>query len=276
MDAYLDAKLRLFRDLLPVGAAAVINADDVASDDVIAAARAAGHPVFTVGRKGNFLKLETAGRNGFAQILTVAHEGARTTVKLPLIGAYQASNALVAAGLAIAAGVPAHQALPALEGLKGVKGRLEIVGEVRGGLIVIDYAHKPEALDAALMAAKEFASGQVICVFGCGGDRDKGKRPIMGGIARRLASIVIVTDDNPRSEDPARIRQEIIGEATDMREIGDRAAAIRAGMALLQAGDVLVIAGKGHETGQIVGATVIPFSDHAVVAQALKETATDA
>ena len=161
--------------------------------------------------------------------------------------------------------------MPALAHLKGVKGRLEIVGELRGGLIVVDYAHKPEALKAALEAAKDFSGGRVICVFGCGGDRDKGKRPIMGAIARDIATTVIVTDDNPRSEDPAQIRREIVAGAADMREIGDRAEAITAGMALLQAGDVLVIAGKGHETGQIVGATVIPFSDHAVVAQALKE-----
>jgi len=271
IEAYLAAKLRLFRDLLPEGAPAVINADDKFSEDVIAAARAARRRVLTVGRKGDFLRLAKAGRDGFAQRLEIAHEGRTHEVKLPLIGAYQASNALVAAGLALAAGAPADRVMPALGLLKGVKGRLDIVGEVRGGLVVVDYAHKPEALQAALEAAKEFASGRLICVFGCGGDRDKGKRPIMGAIARDLADIAIVTDDNPRSEDPAQIRREIIAGAGGMREIGDRAEAITAGVGLLQAGDVLVIAGKGHETGQIVGATVIPFSDHDAAAEAMKE-----
>jgi UDP-N-acetylmuramoyl-L-alanyl-D-glutamate--2,6-diaminopimelate ligase len=271
IEAYLAAKLRLFRELLPVGAPAVINTDDRYSDEVIAAVRAAGRQVLTVGRSGDFLKLANAGRDGFAQRLEIVHAGRTHEVKLPLIGAYQASNALVAAGLALAAGAPADRVMPALAYLKGVKGRLEIVGEMRGGLVVIDYAHKPEALQAALEAGKEFATGRLICVFGCGGDRDKGKRPIMGGIARSLADIVIVTDDNPRSEEPAQIRREIIAGAEGMREIGDREQAIKAGMGLLQAGDVLVIAGKGHETGQIIGSTVIPFSDHEVVAEALKE-----
>jgi len=275
MEAYLDAKLRLFRELLPEGAPAVINADDVASDKVIAAAREAKRQVLTVGRRGDFLRLVNAGRDGFAQVLEIAHAHRTHKVRLPLIGSYQASNALVAAGLAIAAGAPADRVLSALEHVKGVKGRLEIVGELRGGLIVVDYAHKPEALEAVLQAAKDFSTGRVICVFGCGGDRDRGKRPIMGRIARDLASTVIVTDDNPRSEDPALIRKAIIAGATDMREIGDRAEAIRAGMRLLAAGDVLVIAGKGHETGQIVGADVIPFSDHDEVHKALKEHALD-
>lgn len=271
IEAYLTAKLRLFRELLPLGAPAVINADDAFSDEVIAAVTAAGRQALTVGRKGEFLKLSNADRDGFAQRLEIVHAGRTHEVKLPLIGAYQASNALVAAGLALAAGAPADRVMPALAHLKGVKGRLEIVGKARGGLVVIDYAHKPEALQAALEAAKEFATGRVVCVFGCGGDRDKGKRPIMGGIARSLADIVIVTDDNPRSEDPAQIRREIIAGATGVSEIGDRAQAIAAGIGLLRAGDVLVIAGKGHETGQIVGSTVIPFSDHDVVAETLKE-----
>ncbi len=275
IEAYLEAKLRLFRELLPVGAPAVINADDAYSARAIEAAQAAGHRVLTVGRAGTFLKLATLQRDGFAQVLDIAHEGRTHHVRLPLIGEYQASNALVAAGLAIAAGEPADTALAALADLKGVKGRLEIVGQLRGGLVVIDYAHKPEALDAALKAVKAFSGGRVICVFGCGGDRDRGKRPIMGGIARALATTVIVTDDNPRSEDPAAIRRAIIDGATDVREIGDRAAAIKAGIGLLGPGDVLLIAGKGHETGQIIGSTVIPFSDHEAVAEALKEAPLD-
>jgi UDP-N-acetylmuramoyl-L-alanyl-D-glutamate--2,6-diaminopimelate ligase len=153
-----------------------------------------------------------------------------------------------------------------------VKGRLEIMGLVRGGLAVIDYAHKPDALTAALKALRLFAPGRLVCVFGCGGDRDKGKRPIMGKIAAAMADTVIVTDDNPRSEDPKAIRAEILAGAPSAREIADRAEAIRAGARLLGTGDVLLVAGKGHETGQIVGSTVIPFSDHEVVRAVLTET----
>ncbi len=275
MEAYLEAKLRLFRDLLPPGAPAVINADDTASEAVMEAARQAGREVLSVGRKGRLLTLAEVARDGFAQVLSVRHAGGEARVKLPLIGDYQASNALVAAGLAIAAGEEAQTVLGALETLKGVKGRLEIVGRVRGGLVVVDYAHKPEALEAALQAVKAFSGGRVVCVFGCGGDRDKGKRPIMGEIARRHASAVIVTDDNPRSEDPAAIRAAIINGAREVREIADRAEAIKAGVRLLGARDVLLIAGKGHETGQIIGDTVIPFSDHEAVAAALAEKPLD-
>ncbi|HJZ42628.1 MAG TPA: cyanophycin synthetase, partial [Hyphomicrobiaceae bacterium] len=174
-------------------------------------------------------------------------------IRMPLLGDYQAANALLAAGLVIAAGEQAGRVLPALAGLKGVKGRLEIVGEVRGGLIVIDYAHKPDALAAALAALRQSVPGRIVCVLGCGGDRDKGKRPIMGRIAAENANHVIVTDDNPRSERPEVIRREILAGAAGAREIGDRAEAIRAGARLLGPGDVLLIAGKGHETGQIVG-----------------------
>ncbi|RTL70973.1 MAG: UDP-N-acetylmuramoyl-L-alanyl-D-glutamate--2,6-diaminopimelate ligase [Hyphomicrobiales bacterium] len=275
MEAYLEAKLRLFRDLLPVGAPAIINADDAYSQPVIDAAKAAGRDVRTVGRGGTFLALHALERDGFDQVLDIAHAGKRWRVRLPLIGDYQASNALVAAGMAIATGEAPDTVLPALEGLKGVKGRLEIAGRVRGGLIVIDYAHKPEALDAALRAVKAFSGGRVVCVFGCGGDRDKGKRPIMGEIARRHATTVIITDDNPRSEDPAAIRAAIINGAREVRDIGDRAEAIKAGIRMLGARDVLLIAGKGHETGQIVGSTVIPFSDHDAVAAALAEKPLD-
>jgi UDP-N-acetylmuramoyl-L-alanyl-D-glutamate--2,6-diaminopimelate ligase len=157
-----------------------------------------------------------------------------------------------------------------------VKGRLEIVAMVRGALVVIDYAHKPDALTAALQALRPFARGKLICVLGCGGDRDKGKRPIMGQIASTLANTVIVTDDNPRSEQPEAIRAEILAGAPAAREIGDRAEAIRAGLRLLGGGDLLLIAGKGHETGQIIGTEVLPFSDHEAVQTALAEAPIDA
>jgi UDP-N-acetylmuramoyl-L-alanyl-D-glutamate--2,6-diaminopimelate ligase len=202
--------------------------------------------------------------------MSVAHEGRVFDVRLPLLGEYQASNALVAAGLAIATGEVAGRVLPALQGLKGVKGRLEIIGEVRGGLAAVDYAHKPEALAAILDALRPFATGKLICVMGCGGDRDKGKRPIMGAIAVEKADVVIVTDDNPRTEKPEAIRAEILAAAPGAREIGDRAEAIAAGVAMLGPGDVLVVAGKGHETGQIVGDKVLPFSDHDEVRKALE------
>ncbi len=204
--------------------------------------------------------------------MRVRHNDEAVEIRLPLIGEYQATNALLAAGLAMATGEPADRALQALGKLKGVKGRLEIMGLVRGGLAVIDYAHKPDALAAALKALRPLAPGRLVCVFGCGGDRDKGKRPIMGRIAASLADTVIVTDDNPRSEDPKAIRAEILAGAPSAREIGDRAEAIRAGSRLLGTGDVLLVAGKGHETGQIVGSTVIPFSDHDVVREVLTET----
>jgi UDP-N-acetylmuramoyl-L-alanyl-D-glutamate--2,6-diaminopimelate ligase len=269
IEAYFAAKLRLFSELLPPGATAVVNTDAAGGAEVVAAAYAAGRPVLSVGRTGEGLRLERLVREGFAQRMSVAHEGRTFDVRLPLLGDYQAANALVAAGLAIAAGEAAGRVLPALQDLVGVKGRLEIVGGARGGLAVVDYAHKPEALAAVLDALRPFATGKLICVMGCGGDRDKGKRPLMGAIAVDKSDVVIVTDDNPRSERPEAIRAEILAAAPGAREIGDRAEAIGAGVAMLGAGDVLVVAGKGHETGQIVGDKVLPFSDHDEVRKAL-------
>jgi UDP-N-acetylmuramoyl-L-alanyl-D-glutamate--2,6-diaminopimelate ligase len=268
-EAYLAAKLRLFSEVLPPDGTAVVNADSDAAAKVIAAA--GGRRIFTVGRAGETLKLAELAPEGFAQRMRVAYKGGAHELRLPLLGAYQASNALLAAGLALAAGETPGRVWPALEKLQGVKGRLEVAGRVRGALIVIDYAHKPDALEAALKALRPFAAGKLHCVFGCGGDRDRGKRPIMGRIASKLASSVIVTDDNPRSERPEAIRAEILAAAPGAREIGDRREAIHAGIRLLGAGDVLLIAGKGHETGQIVGSTVIPFSDHDAVRAILSE-----
>ncbi len=266
---YFDAKMRLFSELLHEGQAAVINTDGVCADNVIKVARARGLKVLTVGTKGDTLRLDDVAREGFAQRLTISHGGHARTVLLPLVGAYQVENALVAAGLAIAAGESRERAIEALAHLSGVKGRLEIVGQKNGGLAVVDYAHKPEALVAALDACRPFATGKLICVFGCGGDRDRGKRPIMGGIAVDKADVVIVTDDNPRTEVAASIRAEILANAPGAREIGDRAEAINAAVAMIGPGDVVVVAGKGHETGQIVGSTVLPFSDHDVLSAAL-------
>jgi UDP-N-acetylmuramoyl-L-alanyl-D-glutamate--2,6-diaminopimelate ligase len=279
MEAYLAAKLRLFEELLAPGQPAVIDADDAHSPKVIAAARARGLDVRTTGRRGDALKLVSleADTYDFSQRLLVSIDGAAPRrIPLQLIGAYQASNALVAAGLVITTETTERpdRVLAALAGLSGIKGRLEIVGRSHDGLAVVDYAHKPEALTAALEALRPFAANRLICVFGCGGDRDKGKRPIMGGIAAAKADRVIVTDDNPRSENPAAIRAAILtgagGTGDRVQEIGDRAEAIAVAVKVMGAGDVLLVAGKGHETGQIVGDKVIPFSDQETLLEALR------
>jgi UDP-N-acetylmuramoyl-L-alanyl-D-glutamate--2,6-diaminopimelate ligase len=190
-------------------------------------------------------------------------------VRLPLVGAFQVENALVAAGQAIAAGGDAAAVFAALEGLVGAKGRLELVGRKSGAPIFVDYAHKPDALAKALDALRPYVSGKLVVVFGAGGDRDAGKRPLMGAIAAEKADRVIVTDDNPRSEEPGAIRAAILGSAPGADEIGDRNEAIHRAVNDLAAGDVLLIAGKGHETGQIIGQKIVPFSDHEAVRDAL-------
>ncbi len=272
-EEYFAAKMRLFDSLLEPGRAAVINADDPRSTEVVAIAKGRGERIITTGQAGETLRLEAVEPQGFGQKLRIRHDGTAYEVDLPLIGTYQASNALVAAGLAIATGEDPASVIGALETLQGVNGRLDVVRQTEGGLVVIDYAHKPEALEAALQALRPFAKGRLICVFGCGGDRDRGKRPIMGRIAVRLADHVIITDDNPRSEDPAAIRAEVLAGAPGAIEIGDRQAAVQAAVEMMQAGDVVLLAGKGHETGQIVGDTVLPFSDHEAVREAFAQRA---
>jgi UDP-N-acetylmuramoyl-L-alanyl-D-glutamate--2,6-diaminopimelate ligase len=268
--AYFAAKLRLFDTLLEPGRAAVVNVDDPKSLEVIASARSRGHKIIEVGRvAGATLRLAGVVPEVFCQRLGIEHGGRHYTVLLPLIGEYQASNALIAAGLAIATGEQPEAVIGALETLKGVAGRLDVAGRAKGALVVVDYAHKPQALEAALIALRPFAKARLICVLGCGGDRDRGKRPLMGRIATQKADVVIVTDDNPRSEVPAAIRAEILADAPGAMEIGDRAQAIKAAIDMMGQGDVVLVAGKGHETGQIVGATVLPFSDHAAVESAL-------
>jgi MurE/MurF fusion protein len=269
VEEYFKAKLRLFDTLLPADGIAVVHADDERSTEVCRVAAARGIRIFTTGRAGQDLKLASATADGFAQRLTIEHAGRVYDVRLKLIGDYQATNALLAAGLAIAAGEDAGRAIAAIESLQGVNGRLDIVGEHNGGLAVVDYAHKPEALEAALAAVRPFATGKLICVFGCGGDRDKGKRPLMGEIAARCSDVVIVTDDNPRTEVPETIRREVLAAAPGAREIGDRAEAIATAVKMMQPGDVLLVAGKGHETGQIVGGQTLPFSDHEALRAAM-------
>jgi UDP-N-acetylmuramoyl-L-alanyl-D-glutamate--2,6-diaminopimelate ligase len=270
---YLAAKLRLIRDLAPPGAPAVIDADSEVAPAVIAATRASGRQPFTVGAAGEAIRLAAAIREGFSTRLDVVHDGTRHAINLPLPGDFQVSNALVAAGLCIATGSPPSQTFAALETLEGAPGRLERVGDRRGAPVFVDYAHKPDALEKALAALRPFVRGRLIVAFGCGGDRDPGKRPIMGAIATRGADVVIVTDDNPRSEDPAAIRAAILAAAPGAREIGDRATAIRAGVEMLGPDDALVVAGKGHETGQIMGDRTLPFSDADSVRAALGDAA---
>jgi len=270
---YLAAKLRLFRDLLPAGAAAVIDADSEIAPRIEAAARESGRRPFTVGTKGEAIRLVGASREGFATRIEVVHGGRAFAIVLPLPGDFQISNALVAAGLCLACGGAPSEVFSALPMLEGAPGRLERVGERRGAPIFVDYAHKPDALEKTLVALRPFVPGRLVVVFGCGGDRDPGKRPMMGAIAARSADIVIVTDDNPRTEEPAAIRAAILAAAPGAREIGDRAEAIRAAIGMLGDGDALVIAGKGHETGQIVGDRILPFSDADSVRAALGEGA---
>jgi UDP-N-acetylmuramoyl-L-alanyl-D-glutamate--2,6-diaminopimelate ligase len=270
IEAYLAAKLRLFDTLIAPGGTAVVGIDDCYAGQAVEAAKKRGLKIMTVGTQGDDIKLTSGAIDGFAQVVTLAHGGRDTTIKLPLVGAFQVQNAALAAGLAIATGGDPHSVFGALETLQGAKGRLELAGIRNGAPIFIDYAHKPDALKKALEALRPYAKRKLVVVFGAGGDRDAGKRPIMGGIAVDNADRVIVTDDNPRSESAAAIRAAILAAAPGASEIGERAQAIRSAIAELKSGDVLLIAGKGHETGQIVGGKVLPFSDHDAVAAALR------
>lgn len=269
VEAYLKAKLRLFEELVMRGGGAVVAADHPQAKAVIDAASLRDLRVLTVGRAGRGITLLNARIEGYAQRLELEHAGRRHAIRLPLVGAFQVENALVAAGLALMTGGDPARVFAALETLQGAKGRLEQAGERSGAPIFIDYAHKPDALEKALDALRPYVKRELVVVFGCGGDRDPGKREIMGAIASDKADRVIVTDDNPRSENPAAIRAAILKGARFATEIGDRAEAIRRSISALQPGDVLLIAGKGHETGQIVGDRVLPFSDHEAVAAAL-------
>ena len=270
---YLAAKLRLFRDLVVADGAAVVSADHDCSGQVIEAAYSRGLRIIAVGREsdgaGEGIRLTDASIEGFAQRLTFEHRGRTHRIRLPLVGEFQIENALVAAGLAIGTGSDANAVFACLEHLEGAKGRLERVGEHNGAPIFVDYAHKPDALAKALQALRPYAKHNLVVIFGAGGDRDAGKRPLMGAIAADNADHIIVTDDNPRSEKPETIRAAILAAAKGADEIGDRAEAIRTGIAGLQPGDALLIAGKGHEIGQIIGDRTLPFSDHDAVAAAL-------
>ena len=270
MEAYRAAKLRLFDTLLPRGGTAVLNADSDAYGAFASTAVSAGQEVISVGEAGQGLRLVSREPTPEGQRLIVAHGHEVFDVRLPLVGGYQASNALVAAGLCIAAGEAADRVMAALATLEGAPGRLQRVGTGRsGGEAYVDYAHTPDGLITVLEALRPHVSGRLIVVFGAGGDRDRGKRPLMGQAAAALADIAIVTDDNPRNEDPAAIRAEVMAGAAGLLEVGDRRAAIRAGVAQLNEGDVLVIAGKGHEQGLTIAGVVHPFDDVTETALAL-------
>jgi UDP-N-acetylmuramoyl-L-alanyl-D-glutamate--2,6-diaminopimelate ligase len=271
VEAYLAAKRRLFSDLVGVGGSAVIDVDHPPASTMVKAAQTRGLKLMAVGRNGDGIRLVESAIDGFAQRLTLAHGGRTFNIRLPLVGAFQVENAIVAAGLAIATGGEAAAVFASLASLKGAKGRLDLVGESNGAPIFVDYAHKPDALEKALAALRPYVKRRLVVVFGAGGNRDAGKRPLMGAIAARGADRVIITDDNPRNEEPARIRAAILKAAPGAIEIGDRRDAIRSAIAALASGDVLLIAGKGHETGQIVGNQTFDFSDHDEVAAALRE-----
>lgn len=271
VEAYFDAKMRLFEELLAPGSAAVINFDTARGVEAARRARAHGLDVWAVGQSGETIRVVDVTRDAAGQHMTVDVKGRRHQVDLPLVGDFQVSNALVAAGLVLATGGDEAQVMHALQSLKGAKGRLELVARTGSGApVFVDYAHKPDALENALASLRPYTRNKLVVVFGCGGDRDRAKRPIMGEIATRLADRVFVTDDNPRSEDPAAIRAAIMQAAPGATEIGNRADAIRAAVDSLAAGDVLVVAGKGHEEGQKIGKKVLPFSDHDAVKAAVE------
>jgi len=261
-ETYLAAKLRLFTGAMAPGGFALVAAGVRHADRIGKAAEAAGHMALTYGRRGRFLTLRDTQPDQFGLILNIGFEGGSARVRLDHFATFQAENALAAACCAIVSGADPKDAVAAIEGLAQPPGRMQRAAVTpEGAPVYVDYSHKPGALEAALQALRTVTPGRVTVVFGCGGDRDAGKRPMMGEIATRLADRVIVTDDNPRSEDPARIRAAVMAAAKGAEEIGDRRAAIRAGVAELSAGDALLIAGKGHEQGQIVGARVLPFDD---------------
>jgi len=265
MEAYFEAKMRLFEEVVEPDGTAVIWADDPKSDEVVARCKARGLKVLTVGARGEALRLAKRETTQLGQKLTVEAEGRTYVVQLALIGAYQAANALTAAGLAIATGGEVAQTLANLGRVHPVRGRLERAVISRAGTpVYVDYAHTPDAIESAIEALRPHTKGRLIIVFGAGGDRDTGKRAEMGKAAARLADKAIVTDDNPRSEDPAAIRRDILSGASGATEVAGRREAIRAAIAEAGEDDIVLLAGKGHEQGQIVGDRVLPFDDVAV------------
>jgi UDP-N-acetylmuramoyl-L-alanyl-D-glutamate--2,6-diaminopimelate ligase len=258
---YFRAKLRLFEDLVPQGGFAAVNADGEGADRVAEVIRKRKLTLLTTGARGESLRLLRCEASWRGLSLAIEAEGRARAIELPLIGAFQAENALLAAAIVIGAGEKPERVVPLLAGLEGVPGRMQLATEAQGGHVYVDYAHTPDAVATALRAIRPHAEGRVIVIIGAGGDRDRSKRPLMGAAAVKGADIVIVTDDNPRSEDPAAIRADVLKGAPGAVEVGDRGEAIRRGVAMLRTGDILLIAGKGHEAGQIIGDKTLPFDD---------------
>ena len=262
MERYFEAKMRLFEELLEPGKPAVVWTDDPKSEEVIERCAIRGHKLVTVGRNGETIRLVNQSATPLGQSLLLEHEDRSLKLSLPLIGAYQAANVLVSAGLAMATGLGFDRAFSAMQRVAPVRGRLERAVISRDGVpVYVDYAHTPDALEAAISALRPHVDGRLITVFGAGGDRDKGKRPQMGEVAVRLSDVAIVTDDNPRSEDPALIRSEIMAGAAGATEVPGRREAIAEAIRMARPGDIVLVAGKGHETGQIIGDKVLPFDD---------------
>ena len=262
MDSYFEAKMRLFDEVIEPGGTAVVWTDDPRSRKVIERAAKRGLAILTVGEQGETLKLLSRTPTQLGQVLMIEAEGRTHRVTLPLIGAYQAANALTAAGLVLATGGKLEEVLDHLTRVQPVRGRLERAVITKAGApVYVDYAHTPDAIEAAIAALRPHVEGRLITVLGAGGDRDEGKRPEMGAAAARLSDVVIITDDNPRSEDPAAIRKAVLAGAPNAIEIGDRRAAIGEAIAMAMTGDIVLVAGKGHEQGQIIGDQVLPFDD---------------
>ncbi|MEE2566058.1 UDP-N-acetylmuramoyl-L-alanyl-D-glutamate--2,6-diaminopimelate ligase [Hyphobacterium marinum] len=271
-DDYFASKMKLLRELTPKGSPAIVNVDSDWGGKVEAIARECGLDVITVGWAGADWRILEITPRAASQTVKLQVAGARHTVELPLVGEFQTANAVGAAAMAAKSGVSTEDAIEALRHLKGVAGRLELAVRTKDGSpVLVDYAHTPDGLDKLLRAARPHTRGRVIIVFGCGGDRDPTKRPKMGVIAAQLADRVFVTDDNPRSERGEDIRAAIMKGCPDAIEIGDRMEAIRAAVAELESGDTLLLAGKGHETGQKIGTKILPFDDREAARQAVAE-----
>jgi UDP-N-acetylmuramoyl-L-alanyl-D-glutamate--2,6-diaminopimelate ligase len=262
MDSYLAAKMRLFDEVVASDGTAVVWSDDPQSDGVVRRAKARGLQLITVGEGGHTIQLASRRTTALGQELLLRHDGREHKLTLPLIGSYQVANVLVSAGLVLATGGDWAATLLGMGRVSPVRGRLERAVISRAGApVYVDYAHTPDAVEAAIAALRPHVEGRLITVLGAGGDRDQGKRSAMGDVAARLSDVVIVTDDNPRSEDPAAIRRAVLDGAPDATEIGDRREAIAAAVAMAASGDIVLIAGKGHEQGQIVGDRVLDFDD---------------
>lgn len=274
MDDYFNAKARLFTTLAPKGIPAVINVDSEYGQQMAKVANAAGLEIVSVGWSGSDIRIVEVTPRSASQTVELVWDKKRHKVELPLAGEFQTLNAISALGLAVATGVEKEIALEALTHLKTVAGRMEKAGEARNGApVFIDFAHTPDGLNKLLRGVRPHTMGRIVVVFGCGGDRDPDKRPKMGAIAAKLADHVIITDDNPRTEKAEDIRTAVMKGCLDAEEIGDRAQAIAHAISLLNADDCLVIAGKGHESGQIVGDQIIPFNDVNEARKALAEVA---